>query len=77
MKSNYLSELEKEIDNAVELTSVCRNEWCRALETEIDHLEDAVSAVHAYEVGAYPGLVAGLSDKLNRAYRNLGPTIRI
>lgn len=75
MTSNYLTELEGRIDNAVELTSICRNEWCRSLETEVDHLEAAVDEISL--TATDPVLVSGLTNKLNAAYRNLGPTIRI
>lgn len=75
MTTTYLAELESKIDNTVELTSVCRNEWCRSLETEIDELEATVSELNPAETD--PLLVNGLFNKLNVAYRNLGPTIRI
>ena len=77
MISTRFDELSKRIDNAVELTSVCRSEWCRALESEVDDLEEALNQEFQNEIRGFPGKLSHLSNKLNQAYRNLGPDIHV
>lgn len=42
MTTFMLDKLESRIDNTLELSSVCRGEWCRTLETDVDLLEGMV-----------------------------------
>lgn len=69
--------VESEIDNTLELTSVCRGEWCRALECEVDSLRyewNEISGVPTLSVGPPADEV---TRKIRAAYRNLGPDIHL
>ena len=77
MTSKPFVNLEKKIDNAVELSGICRNEWCRSLETVVDSLESALYAAKRTGVEASPDRLHELSDKIHKAYRNLGPDIHV
>lgn len=77
MTSLMIDILEHRIENALELSSICRGEWCRSLESNIDVLE---SLVNKAEREAHPvdGLrLSVMANKLTTAYRNLGPDIHV
>ena len=69
--------LEEKIHNTVELSSVCRGEWCRSLESNMDQL---VNELHDFvksgetERRTY---AASLSREIREGYRNLGPDIHV
>ncbi|RJX27520.1 MAG: hypothetical protein C4531_13675 [Desulfurivibrio sp.] len=58
------------------MTSICRGEWCRSLESDVDRLEmelhDVSSEASTFIAGAR---VEEMSNKIRLAYRNLGPDI--
>ena len=78
MTMNQINNLEKEIDNTLEMTSICRSEWCRSLESEVDRLEmelrDVNSDASTFVAGAR---IEEMSSKIRKAYRNLGPDIHV
>ena len=75
---NTFRELEREIDNIVELTSVCRGEWCRSLESRMDELEmelhDKVRKACHSDRHLNRSMVEG---KIRQGYRNLSPNIHM
>lgn len=78
MKAHHPYNIESVIDNTLEMSGVCRGEWCRALESKVDRLDDELdSIVRRSESNFDTARVEVLSDKIRRAYRNLGPDIHI
>lgn len=71
------TDLEHKIDNTVELSSICRGEWCRALESDMDALEselhDFIKSGEVYEPLCYETV----SRKIRQGYRNLSPDIHV
>lgn len=77
MTTFMIDKLESKIDNALELSSICRGEWCRSLESDVDVLEGLVDRAKV-EAPTVEGVrLAAMADKLTKAYRNLGPNIHI
>ena len=74
MTTNQINNLENEIENTLEMTAICRTEFCKILEPEVDRLEmelqDVSSEPSAFVADAR---VKEMSDKIRMAYRNLGP----
>lgn len=71
-----IKDLENSINNTVELSSVCRGEWCRKLESEVDYLEDEVTSL-SHDPSVPEGVIESLEGKLRSAYRQLGPDIHL
>jgi hypothetical protein len=67
----FSENLENRIENVVELSSVCRGEWCRALESRVDGLQEELESAGGGRE------FAGMSAKLREAYRLLGPDIHV
>jgi hypothetical protein len=77
MTTFMLDKLEDRIDNTLELSSVCRGEWCRALETDVDLLEGLVERAAHDATPVDDVRLTVMSEKLLTAYRNLGPNIHV
>lgn len=77
MTTFMLDKLENRIDNTLELSSVCRGEWCRTLETDVDLLEGMVERAGMEAPPVDGTRLAMMHEKLTAAYRNLGPNIHI
>jgi hypothetical protein len=77
MTTFMIDKLESRIDNTLELSSICRGEWCRALESDIDVLE-GVRERAEFEATPIEGKrLALMGNKITAAYRNLGPDIHV
>ena len=76
MKS-FVESLENRIDNVKELSSLCRGEWCRALESRVDKLQEELEEMRIKGSPVAGRDFAGMSDKLRAAYRYLGPDIHV
>ena len=78
MTTNRITNLENEIDKTLEMTSICRGEWCRALESDVDRLEvqlqDVTADAKTFVAGAR---IEEMNGKIQHAYRNLGPDIHV
>lgn len=72
-----MNRLEGEIDHTLELSAICRGEWCRALESQVDDLRAELTEVSRVKTIADSSRFAKMSDKIRRAYRNLGPDIHV
>lgn len=74
---NTFIELENTIDNTVELSSICRGEWCRALESKMDELNNEL---HDYlksgDINERLHFEA-IATKIQKGYRNLSPDIHV
>lgn len=62
-----------ELDNLVELTSICRGEWCRFLESEMDAIESEVCVGSMTEDMGERWCQDIISRKILEGYRNLTP----
>jgi hypothetical protein len=72
----YLEFLQHDIDTVQELSHVCRGEWCRLLEPQVDALQDEVIVMQIRERDFAKDTIAEMSVKLRDTYRHLGPQIR-
>ena len=77
METILINELENEIDNALALSAICRGEWCRAIESKVDTLEDEVIAVTHTEPWVDAGKINEMNNKIMKSYRNLGGAFRL
>lgn len=70
-------DLNGEIDNTVELSSICRKEWCRLLESDIDELSgelhDYLKSGDVHERFC----LNTVSQKIMQGYRNTAPVLRV
>ncbi|MDD3619234.1 MAG: hypothetical protein RBR09_11770 [Desulfobulbaceae bacterium] len=71
-------DLEQKIDNVVELSSMCRGEWCRTLESQMDELDRELHDVVRRTCKSERHLkFSKVEDKIRRGYRNLSPNIHV
>lgn len=64
---------EPKVDNLVELSSICRGEWCRSLELEMDELDlELHDAVKPGDVDERLCLHK-ITEKFRKGYKNLSP----
>jgi hypothetical protein len=77
MMNTYLKILESDINKVREQSQVCRGEWCRALESEIDALQYELMEVKKSGAGLEKARFEEMSAKLRDAYRKLAPDIHI
>lgn len=70
---NTCSIYEPRIDNLVELTSICRSEWCRSLEVEMDELDMVVHDGVRPVDGDERLCLDKVSKKFRQGYKNLSP----
>lgn len=77
MKTN-LERIEHEIDNVLEMSSICRSEWCRTVESDVDRLDEELreANLEAYSLNDDERIEV-MSGKIRQAYKNLGPDIHI
>jgi len=73
----YLEILESDIKKVQEQSCLCRGEWCRALESELDALQYELMEVKKCAAGLEKAKFDEMSSKLRDAYRHLGPDIHI
>ena len=74
---NSFKSIEDRIHNTVELSSVCRGEWCRSLESNMDELVDEL---HDYLKSGDANdrfCLASMNREIREGYRNTGPDIHI
>jgi hypothetical protein len=83
MKIVQINTLEKEIDSTLELTAICRGEWCRALEAKVDVLEDELVDVSKWctvDTGCVAregARISEMSHKIMKSYNNLRGDFRL
>jgi hypothetical protein len=73
----YWETLESDINKVLAQSFVCRGEWCRALESEIDRLQYELMEVRKCAAGVEKTKVDEMSGKLREAYHHLEPDIHI
>jgi archaellum component FlaC len=74
---SYGENLKNRIDNVAELSTMCRSEWCRSLESRVDSLEEEVDSLSIGESRVSRQELSNMRDKLSEAYRHLGPDIHV
>ena len=77
MKPIFVDELEKEIDHTLELSAICRGEWCRALESKVDSLEEELVEVSMSGPWVADERITAMSNKIMKSYKNLGGDFRL
>lgn len=77
MKTMPINTLENEIDNTLELTAICRGEWCRALEAKVDVLEDELVEVSKGSTVWEGARISEMSHKIMKSYNNLRGDFRL
>ena len=75
--ASHAEDLLNRIENVVELSSMCRGEWCRALESNVDILREELETVRSAKPAVSGGELVGMKYKLRDAYRHLGPDIHV
>jgi len=75
--NGYLEILESDINRLREQSHLCRGEWCRALESEIDALQYELVELKKCAAGLEKTKFDEMSDKLRDAYRHLTPDIHL
>ena len=77
MSTHSRNEVAAEIDRTLELSSVCRNEWCRELESEVDTLSEEWNKINGNSSLNVGKPRDEESRKIRAAYRNLGPDVHV
>lgn len=77
MTTSFINSLENDINNTLELSSICRGEWCRSLESEVDELRYELGEVRRSGLGVEDSRINEMSDKIQRSYKNLSPDIHV
>lgn len=73
----YWETLERDINKVLEQSHVCRGEWCRVLESEIDALQYELMVARKCAVGLEKARFDEMSGKLRDACRHLERDIYI
>lgn len=71
----YLETLKNDINELQGLSHVCRGQWCRFIEPEVDILQNELIEMKIAEGDFEQLAVAEMSDKLRDAYRHLARDI--
>jgi len=71
----YLETLNNDITELQGLSHVCRGQWCRILEPEVDILQNELIEMRIVEGDFEPSAVDEMSGKLRDAYRHLARDI--
>ena len=73
----YLNTLENDIDTIQGLSGICRGEWCRFLESEVDALQTELTEFKIKESDFESERLEEMSFKIRDAYRHLAPDVHI
>lgn len=67
---NSFNIIEERIHNTVELSSVCRGEWCRLLEANMDELVDELHDYLKFGEANDRFCLASMNKEIRAGYRN-------
>lgn len=70
---NTCLNIEPKLDNLVELSSICRGEWCRLLESEMDELDREMNYFEKSDDVKEQSCLHHVSEKFRQGYKNLSP----
>ena len=73
----YLDTLESDIDRVRDMSSICRGEWCRLLESEADALRNELAEFRMLEGDFESARIEALAARIRDAYRHLAPDLRL
>jgi hypothetical protein len=71
----YLDILENDINKVRDLSGICRGEWCRFLESEVDALLNELVEFRICEGDFESSRIEAMKTKIWDAYRKLPPDI--
>ena len=72
-----MEKLENDINKAMETSCMCRGEWCRSLESEVDELDYQLSSVCSSEGTCSSDKVVDLENKIRMTYKHIPSGIHI
>ncbi|MEJ2688535.1 MAG: hypothetical protein P8130_01025 [Deltaproteobacteria bacterium] len=75
--TSYGKDLKNKIDNVAQLSSICRSEWCRSLESRVDTLREEVETLRSGRSDITGAELSSMLKSLQEAYRHLGPDIHV
>jgi hypothetical protein len=75
--NTYVETLENDIGTLQDLSHMCRGEWCRILESEVDALQNELVEFTILEGDFESGRVEEMASSIRDAYRHLAPDIHI
>jgi hypothetical protein len=75
--NTYIEILTNDISKVQDLSHVCRGEWCRFLESEVDSLQYELQEFQNAEGDFERTKIEEMSARLRDAYKHLAPDIHI
>jgi hypothetical protein len=72
-----MEKLENGISKVMETSCICRGEWCRSLEPEVDKLEYQLTSVCSSEGTCSSSKVVDLENKIRMTYKHIPTDINI
>ena len=75
--NTYIETLTNDINKVQDLSHVCRGEWCRFLESEVDSLQYELQEFQNAEGDFERTTIEEMSARLRDAYKHLAPDIHI
>jgi hypothetical protein len=75
--NTYITTLTNDINKVQDLSHVCRGEWCRFLESEVDSLQSELQEFQNAEGDFERTKIEEMSARLRDAYKHLAPDIHI
>jgi len=75
--NTYIETLTNDINKVQDLSHVCRGEWCRFLESEVDSLQYELQEFQNAEGDFERTKIEEMSARLRDAYKHLAPDIHI
>jgi len=75
--NTYIETLTSDINKVQDLSHVCRGEWCRFLESEVDSLQYELQEFQNAEGDFERTKIEEMSARLRDAYKHLAPDIHI
>jgi hypothetical protein len=70
---NTCLNIEPKLDNLVELSSICRGEWCRLLESEMDELDREMNYFEKSDDVKERSCLHHVPEKFRQGYKNVSP----
>ena len=75
--NTFITTLTNDINKVQDLSHVCRGEWCRFLESEVDSLQYELQEFQNAEGDFERTKIEEMSARLRDAYKHLAPDIHI
>jgi hypothetical protein len=75
--NTYIETLTNDIKKVQDMSHVCRGEWCRFLESEVDSLQYELQEFQNAEGDFERTKIEEMSARLRDAYKHLAPDIHI